>query len=76
MPSRPEEKDQEKKTAPQMSTPDRAALEAVRKLHEEKGLASPEKLRSALHSDDPLEREKAAGELKEAQKKPPVLGGP
>ena len=54
----------------------RAAMSALRKLHEEKGLASPEEMRSALRSDDPKEREKAAGELTAANKKPPVLGGP
>ena len=35
----------------------KAAMEAVRKLHEEKGLASPEELHASLRSDSPQARE-------------------
>ena len=57
----------------------KAAMEALRKLHEEKGLASPEKLRDALRGVDPdakeivdkfaSEQQKAVTEAEKAKKK-------
>ena len=80
------DRDEERAQAELRDLDDRkAAMEALRKLHEEKGLASPEELRSALRSDAPEtrgirdkfheEQAKAAEEFRKAREKDPEKDG-